>query len=528
MDGLSVPHRAIRADTNGRATMDELVRQGRRRFAGGRNDRSWWSESDRGTRRSSHKTEKSMKNLRHAVGAIVLLLLATVGVRAAIAADGDSPTLTLKRAVELAWENNPDFLQAEQRVEAKKAAVTGATGAFLPDVTITGSAYHQSGGGGMSGGNESGMSGSSTQQTGDDLDALDLTATANLTVFDGLSNLAALRRPKLERRSEELTRQWEKEVLAYEVATRFFLVLENRDLEALEEENVKENRLQLEQIEIFHRAGKRPITDLYQQKAEMSQAEKQLLDARHDLPVNRMLLLQTLGLPAATVIDPVAPAPFVENLDPDRLASSGMGEGELPARADLQAQELTERAAEQQVREARAGYWPQLSLYATLRSGYNTSLEDRSFSEQFADDQVVGTVGVSLSIPLFDGFQTHSAAAQAAANERIASLESRRLARAAAVEWGQAAADYRTALQQVEVAATQAEAARLALAAMEERYAVGAATLLELTAARNTNLEANDGRIRADYDLIEKRLALAYGEGKILEVLDALYREQAQ
>lgn len=469
-----------------------------------------------------------MKNRGLALWMMVLLLAAMVAGRTASAAEGGLSTLSLKRAVELAWENNPGFLQAAERVETKKAAVTGATGVFLPEVTITGSAYHQTGGGGMNGGTQSGTSNTGMQQTADDFEALNVSATANLTVFDGLSNVAALRRTKLETRAEEMTRRWEKEVLAYEVATRFFQVLESGELVRVEEENVKQNRGLLEQIEVFHQAGKRPITDLYQQKAEMNAAEKQLLDARHDLAVNRMLLLQTLGQPASTEIDLASPAPFTENLDPEAFPSPDAEGGRLEGRADLQAQELSVQAAQQQVRETRAAYWPQLSLYATVQSGYNTWQDDVSFSDQFTDDQVVSTVGVNLSLPLFDRLQTHAATAQAAAQERIAGLESRRLAQAAAVELGQAMADYRTALRQVDVVAAQWEAARQALAAMEERYAVGASTLLELTAARNTCLEANYDHLQAGYELIEKRLALAYGEGRLLEVLESLYQEYAQ
>jgi len=230
-----------------------------------------------------------------------------------------------------------------------------------------------------------------------------------------------------------------------------------------------------------------------------------------------------MGLPDPVSFLVVPPPLPSEAVDPDRLDRERTVEQAMTGRADVRSQQLGVEAVSNKVREAKSGYWPQLDLFGNMRSGYSTWDDETSFEDQFFEDQVVGSFGLSVSIPLFDRLRTRTSVHQARAESRITQLELAKLRQEVAVEVGRAIEDYRTALQQVSVAQDQLEAARLALSATQERYAVGASTLLELTAARNTMLQANTDWVNARYDLVEKRLTLAHIEGSLMEVLPTFY-----
>jgi outer membrane protein len=185
----------------------------------------------------------------------------------------------------------------------------------------------------------------------------------------------------------------------------------------------------------------------------------------------------------------------------------------LAQRPDLLASQKQIEAAREQVAVARAGYWPNLNLAASLDGSYTSLARNDSFSGQFFDDNLSGVIGLTLAVPIFDRQQTRTQVAQARIRQQDArwSLLQRQLQ--AETEFGQALEDFRTAQQLIGVAESQLTAARQALAAVEERYRVGAATLVELTQSRAQFAAAGFERVRARYALITQGAAIAYYQG---------------
>jgi outer membrane protein len=65
--------------------------------------------------------------------------------------------------------------------------------------------------------------------------------------------------------------------------------------------------------------------------------------------------------------------------------------------------------------------------------------------------------------------------------------------------------DYQAATQQLDAAKRSSRAAALALQTSQQRYNVGAATLLEVTQARATQLQAASALVTARYALLFQR-----------------------
>ncbi|HEU4453379.1 MAG TPA: TolC family protein [Longimicrobium sp.] len=125
---------------------------------------------------------------------------------------------------------------------------------------------------------------------------------------------------------------------------------------------------------------------------------------------------------------------------------------------DLAALEKEEDAAEQDVRAAAAGRLPTV----TLSAGYNTAFS--SASELGFGDQLDQRRGGSLSLVAADA---------------------------------------------------QLKAAELALQTSRERYRVGAATLLEVTQARATQVQAASAVVSARYNLVLQRTLISYYVGDL-------------
>ena len=190
-----------------------------------------------------------------------------------------------------------------------------------------------------------------------------------------------------------------------------------------------------------------------------------------------------------------------------------MLEKALTKRADIKAQKMQIDAAQKQIRVARAEYWPSLSLSANAGSSYSSLYEFGDFSYQFFDSKPNATIGLSLSIPIFDRSRTENSIAQAniqLANERL-TLE--HLKQEVTFQVQQAVLDYQMAMKQLKVAEAQLRFARQALEVAEERYNVGASTLVELSQSRAQYVEATNDRVKTHYNLLLNRVAIDYHQG---------------
>jgi outer membrane protein len=195
------------------------------------------------------------------------------------------------------------------------------------------------------------------------------------------------------------------------------------------------------------------------------------------------------------------------------LPDNAAGEA-LASRADLAAQRLQVEAAKKQITASQAGYWPALSLSAGAGTSYR-SPGSYDFNDQFYNNNLSGSIGLSLSVPIFDRLSTCNSVAQAKVGLRQAQLGAERLELQTGVEIRQALEDYATAGKAVEVARAQFKYSAQALNNMEERYKVNASTLVELMQARASNLQGSYNLINARYGRLVKGLAVLYYSGTI-------------
>lgn len=411
--------------------------------------------------------------------------------------------LTLRQAVDIALEKNPGLQQSANQVEIDRINVAQRQANFAPDLaaTLAGSERF-----------DKALEADGSRDRRDYENASG-SLGSNLNLFNGFGDVAALRGAdwSLQGRLDTFTR--DQQTLTYSTVTAFLQALSDHELIRVRTENLEGNRRLLEQIAALYQAGNRPVSDLYQQQAETANAELDLLTAERNYTVSRRKLLQTIGLPPVAGV--TLQAPEVQPLEAALVARQQQPPdmGALMRRNDLQAAEQQVKAAGEQVSVARAGYWPTLNLSAVAGSDYSSLNRTADFSGQFLDDNVSAAIGLTLSVPIFDRQLTRNQVAQARIlqdNARLSLLAQRLQAE---TELGQTIDDFQTAQKLIGVTEARLTAAREALAAMEERYRVGAATLVELTQARTSYTSAGYDRVKARYGLITQGVAVAYYQG---------------
>lgn len=412
--------------------------------------------------------------------------------------------LSLRQAIRIALEKNPGLQQAANQVEISAVNVAQRRADFAPDlgVTLAGAERFDKALDPLGGGSDHRNYQTATGSLG-----------SSLNLFNGFGDLAALRGAEWQLAGQQDTFTREEQTLIFSTVSAFLQSLSDRELIRVRAENLEGNRRQLEQIEALYRAGNRPVSDFYQQQAETSSAELDLLIAERNFAVSRLQLLQTIGLSPTTAASPIAPP--LESLETALVAQPPemMQSDALAQRADLLAGEKQLEVTREQLTEAQAGYWPTLNLATSINSDYSSRNQRTGFSDQFLDDNPSAIIGLTLEVPIFDRQQARNQVALARIRQRDARLSLLQQLLQAETEMGQALQDFGTAQKLIGVTAARLIAARQALDAVEERYRVGAATLVELTQARAQFVQAGYDRVKARYALIKQGAAVAYYQG---------------
>jgi outer membrane protein len=349
--------------------------------------------------------------------------------------------------------------------------------------------------------------------------------SSSLNLFNGYADTAELENAKLALEAVRKTLTREQQTLVYETFSGFVQVLTNQALIEVREEDLEKNNKLLEQIETFQEAGRLSLSDLYQQQADTKQAQQDLLEAQQTLNNSKLELMQTLGLVPTVYFQVVAP-------DFDSLSQAfseaeleGMKTSAINERADIEAQKLQIEAAGQQLRQAKAGLYPKVDLSTKLSTGYASDGAE-SFGEQLFEDKLDASIGVSVSFSIFDRNQTNNDIAKAKIQQRNEVLTLKEKQLQVGLEIEQAILDYRTTQQKLEVVASKLISTRQSMESYEERYQVGASTLIELSQARTDYTTAAYDQIEAEYNLVTQEMALAYRYGNMDPLFAALELEK--
>jgi outer membrane protein len=260
------------------------------------------------------------------------------------------------------------------------------------------------------------------------------------------------------------------------------------------------------------KAGSRPISDLYQQQASVASAQAAVVSAQNAVELAKVDLIQTLQLdPRGTYAfqaPTIADTSTTKQFDLDSLLDRAFAQ-----RPDLAAQQSRLDAAKQDVKAASASKWPTISLTGGYNSGVS-SASDISFLDQL-NQRRGGSLGIGVSIPIFDRGATQAATEKAEIAEQNADLALQTQRQQVALDVRRAYLEYQAAVQQLAAADAQQKAAALAVSTTQQRYQVGAATLVEVTQARSTEVQAQSAYITARNNLVFQQSLMSYYTGEL-------------
>jgi outer membrane protein len=411
----------------------------------------------------------------------LFLTLAAVPVLAQ--AQGEPRQIPLDEAVRLARQNAPAAVQARNQIRSTAASVRTRYGAFLPSLSFGGGAQKQDG----------------TRYIAD-LDTIlpndapwraNHSLSSSVDLFSGGRRWFDLQTARANVDAAEAVEINQSFAIARDVKQQYYAVLASRELQAA-------NRVQLAQAEAQFRAavarvaaGAATRSDSLRAAIQVGTAQLAVLQADNTLAATNATLSRLVG--SETTITAVAS-------DTSEIASISMSDAELLELVSrgppVRQAEAILHSAQQGKRSALSPYLPTLSLtlsqsYAASESGFGLLGDPRNKNL---------STSVRMSFPIFNGL----AREQNVVNSRIAEENAEASLRDTRLNARQLMitqlGNFRTAQVQVQMALAGVIAAEEDLRVQQERYNLGAGTILDLMTSQNTLASARRTLIEARLD----------------------------
>ena len=435
-------------------------------------------------------------SFRAFAAAVVLAILSPVALRAQDTARVHLPTggeITLQDAIRIALAQNTDIRFARNALRLDSLTVRQARNQFLPNLSASSSASQDVANG-----------------SGNNPFSASVGTSSGMTLYNGGQNRNILNQARTNAAAGAATLGRTRQSVVFAVASDFLALITQQEQLRVQQENLTAQEQELTQLQEFVRRGTRPIGDLYQEQAAVASTRLAMVNARRATEVAKVNLIQELVLDPrleytfATPVDSSAPAQPAFNLD--SLISVAFQQ-----RVDIRAQALRVQAAQTEIAIAEGGRLPTVTANAGYGTGYNSGA-DGGFSSQL-NQRRGGSVGVGVSVPILDRGAVSIARQRAQVQLENELLTLRDLEQSVALDVRRAYLDYISAGEQLAAANAQQQAAALSLQAAQARYRVGLATLVEVTLARASLIQAQSAVVSARSSVVFQRALMSYYTG---------------
>lgn len=410
-----------------------------------------------------------------------------------IVAPGDS--ITLPQAIRIALEQDINVRTARNNVLLDSLTVRQFRNQFMPNLAASTQSSQ-----GFGSKNQNSFSASGGLSSG-------------LTLYNGGQNINSLRQAELNVRASGYDVGRARQTVVFTVASDFLNLITQQDQLRVQQENLAAQEAELTQQEAFARAGTHPIGDLYQQQAAVASTRFAVATARHATEIAKVDLIEELRLNPRATYTFVPPTARLDSATVVVFNLDSLITVALTQRVDVSAQIFRVEAARREILIAEGGKLPLVTASIGYSSGVSTAA-DGSFLNQL-NERRGGSLGVSISIPIFDRGATQIAKERALVQLDNELLQLRDEQQRVALEVRRAYLDYQAAGEQLIEATAQARAAGLVLQAAQARYSNGLATFVEVTLARAALIQAQSAVVNARSSVAFQEALMSYYTGVI-------------
>lgn len=428
-----------------------------------------------------------------------------------LAAQGQEPhRWTLRECMAHALENNIEIKRMDIETQRRETELSTARNSRLPDLNAS-AGQNFSFGRGLTA--ENTYSDNNTSNTS-------FTLATSVPLFTGFNipNTIELNRLNLQASLADLEKA--RNDIRMQVAAAYVQVLYAMELRDVARRQTSIDSMQASRLREMYASGKASGVEVAQQNATLEASRLTETQAGNDVRLSLLTLSQLLELPSPEGFD--IAVPDSAGIEPDDGRHTTVPEEifqeALMTRPEIQAELLRLKGTEKSILIAKSALYPKLALTAGIGTNYYTTsgFDTDGFSRQMRNN-FSQNIGLNLSIPLFNRFETRNSIRAARLNREMQQLQLDNTRKALYKEIQQA---YYNAVAAKAKYRSSSEALRSNAAAFElmsAKYEYGKANITEFNETKNNYLKAGSDLARARYEYLYQNAVLNFYRGKDMD-----------
>ena len=430
-------------------------------------------------------TKKTFVNI---ILAIMLVLFTSIR--------ADGKTWTLDECIRYAMENNITLQKAGLARQSNVEAMLSSKAALLPSLSFSTShnvAYQPW----KANGTATVQNGQVEVNTTHTSYNGSYTLGANWTVWDGNRNRNTIRQ------NENLVQQATQDSIASaltieeQIAQLYIQILYSKEAVEVNKATLEAAKVNEERAKQMLDVGSISRAECSQFTAERAQDEYSVVQAESNVRNYKRQLKSLLQLTDSEEFDVVSPQATDGMALQPIPSQQSVYEAAIENRPEIKQAQLAVDGADIQMRMAKAGHMPTISLNAAVSSNTST-LSNNAWGEQMKSNFNMGA-GVTVSVPIFDQRSTKTAVTKAniAKQQALLDVRDRQTSLYSTIEnyWIQANNNQ----AQYKAAKVSTESAQESYDLLSEQFAVGLKNIVELQEGKTRLLSAQQSELQSKY-----------------------------
>lgn len=431
----------------------------------------------------------------------VAILLAALS-----AARAQEHAYTLDECIDYAISHNINVQERALAISQQEIALNTSKNAWLPDLNLDMSQ--------MFGFNNPGAaSGNGSVSLAEDGSATTGSVRASMPLFDGFKTKNQIQADRFSLMSATANLEAAKKDISIQVAAYYLQCLYYKGMADVSRKQVETSREMVRRAAILVEEGKRPRNEQADAEAQLALDEHTLTNDEGQYTLSLLTLAHALNMPD------IEGFRIVEDEQALGLSSDAtlqmpqtIYESTVDSWPSIMSAQAGIRQSESLLKVRKADYYPQLNLTGSIGTAYYNLFHQGglgSFGHQLHSN-LGEVIGLSLSYPIFNRFQTRNSVKHASneiLHQRLA-LEDAKLKLREDIQNAYCNATVAQKKRQSSVKAC--EASRISVEYEEIRYEEGRASIFDLLQARQKFHKAQQDAVQAKYESLIRQKILEF------------------
>ncbi len=417
---------------------------------------------------------------------------------------------TLQECLDYAMANNITLKKQQLKQQTAMEELKGAKGALLPSVTAS---TNQSVG--YQPWKDSGISTVTNGVVNTTVDKTSYNGSYNLnaqwTVWNGGRNYNTIKLNNLSEQQAELSAQETANSIQEKIAQLYSQILYLAENVTVNEKMLETSKKNEERGQEMVNVGKMSKADLAQLTSQRANDEYNIVEAKTSLLNYKLQLKQLLEITDEQDFDVVIPEISDERIYSEIPSLQSVYEEALLNRPEIERLQLAVKSSDVSLRIAKAGWLPNISVTGGVTTSTN-SLNSKGWGEQMKTN-VNSSIGLGVSVPIYDGRSTKTAVNKAKIQQLQAQLDLQDQQKTLYTNIQKYWINATTNQEKYRAATSSVESAQQSYDLLSEQFRLGLKNIVELMNGKDNLMQAQQNQLQSKYTTVYNKQMLEFYQG---------------